>query len=73
MAAAGRDGVIKIAVGIQTQMRLWQVDPTLAAGYKAATLWQTGSSAHAMALTAVDNLDLKESGMGMYPLSAKRF
>ncbi len=26
-----------------------------------------------MALTAVDNLDLKASGMGTYPLSAKPF
>src|SRR6516162_5183884 len=28
---------------------------------------------HAMAFTAVDNFDLNESGMGMYPLSAKPF
>ena len=27
----------------------------------------------AMALTAVDNLDLNASGMGIYPLSAKPF
>ena len=27
----------------------------------------------AMALTAVDSLDLKASGIGMYPLSAKPF
>ena len=34
---------------------------------------ETLRAAHAIALTAVDNLDLKESGMGMYPLSAKPF
>src|ERR1700733_12224748 len=28
---------------------------------------------HLMSLTAVDNLDLNESGMGIYPLSAKPF
>ena len=59
---------------IQTQMQLWQVDRTLAAGNKAATLWQTRSpSPHAMALTAVDSLDLNSSGMGTYPLSARPF
>ena len=31
------------------------------------------TSDHAMALTAVDNLDLNASGMGIYPLSAKPF
>ena len=58
---------------IQTQMGLGQVDRTLATGYIAATLWQTPSAAQAMALMATDNLDLKESGMGMYPLSDKPF
>ena len=31
------------------------------------------TSDHAMALTAVDNLDLNASGIGIYPLSAKPF
>jgi hypothetical protein len=44
MIASGETVSPRSPSAIQTQMQLWQVDQTLAAGYKATTLWQTRSS-----------------------------